>query len=174
MQWFADNVEVKTRLRRRYATTRHQDLMSVLKSNYGNDVMLATPGNHVEEMMHSSHPVHPPPNYHSLGGMGLHGNRGGHQGGGIPHLTPQSTGLQKNPLMRTSYDDAFAKNGNQTFERWDKNLISNINPCVILIHYLDTWMVDMLSVRCRSMLTVTDHLLYNIYDLVNYNITIFE
>ncbi|XP_041466410.1 uncharacterized protein LOC121416932 isoform X2 [Lytechinus variegatus] len=104
--------------------SRHQDLMSVLKKNYGDDVMLATPGNHIEEMMQSRHPTHPLPNY---GGMGHYGNQGGHEGGGIPDLTPMSTGLQRSSAlnaspshlppssMMTSYQDSFGRTDHSSF-----------------------------------------------------------
>lgn len=104
--------------------SRHQDLMSVLKKNYGDDVMLATPGNHMEEMMQSRHPGHPPPDYNSLGGMGFHGNQGG-----MPELTAQSTGLHRSTAlngppshllpssMRTSYQDTYGRNDHQSYDR---------------------------------------------------------
>eukprot|EP00057_Strongylocentrotus_purpuratus_P002517 XP_003724678.1 PREDICTED: uncharacterized protein LOC100889511 [Strongylocentrotus purpuratus] len=103
--------------------SRHQDLMSVLKKNYGDDVMLATPGNHMDEMMQSRHPGHPPPDYNSLGGMSFHGNQGG-----MPELTAQSTGMPRSSTlngppshlppssMRTSYQNTYGRNDHQSYD----------------------------------------------------------
>lgn len=111
----------------------HQDLMSLLKSNYGDDVMLATPGNHIEEMMQSQqavHPSHPPPDFASLGEMGLYGKPAhpGSGGVGLQDLNPQTTALQRHstrngavshlqsPTMKTSYQDMYGRNDYHSFE----------------------------------------------------------
>ncbi|XP_071493018.1 uncharacterized protein [Diadema antillarum] len=109
--------------------SQHQDLMSVLKGNYGDEVMLATPGNHMEEMMLSRRLSQLSPHHKGPGGMGGYG---GNQGGHATDLVPQSMGLQRGALHsldktggssvlpatspRTSYQDSFSRNDFQSFE----------------------------------------------------------